>query len=77
MSPMRFVIQQMVCIRVSSADKTVDELLSWARERGLTFSRDASLYVGDASPYVGYFKPDDAGKIIEWMYARGAVGARA
>lgn len=67
---MRFVIQQMVCIRVSSADKTVDELLSWARERGLTFSRDASLYVG-------YFKPEDAGKIIEWMYARGAVGVRA
>ena len=76
----RFVIQQMVCIRVSvsSEQRIVNELLSWTRERGLTFSRDPSLYVSqDAILYVGYFRPDDAGKIIEWLNARGAIGVRA
>ncbi len=70
MAQARFVVQQMVCVRVSGEQKVVSELLSWARERGLTFSRDANLYVG-------YFRPDDAGKVIEWMHARGGVGVKA
>jgi hypothetical protein len=71
MAQARFVVQQMVCVRVSSGERRfVTELLSWARERGWTFSQDVNLYVG-------YFKPDDAGKVIEWLSARGGVGVKA
>lgn len=70
MAQARFVVQQMVCVRVSGERRFVNELLAWARERGWTFSQDESLYVG-------YLRPDDAGKVIEWLSARGGVGVKA
>jgi hypothetical protein len=70
---MKFSSSPLVRIRIAEADKSPNDFLNflrWAHSHGFVFNKTGP------NEFVGNLSVTDAGKVIEWLNAKGVSGVR-